>query len=58
MPSTNWNDEFLESVRPGVDRVFGRIHDESCEILKAEVAQAIKEVMTGLNQMLKSNSET
>ena len=56
IPAANWNDEFLAPVREGIDKAFAKIHDESCEMFKAELAQAIKEIMTALNLKLKSKS--
>ena len=50
----NWNEDFLKPIRDGIDRAFARLHDEACETFKAEVAQAIKENITELNNKLKS----
>ncbi|KAF2651015.1 hypothetical protein K491DRAFT_782176 [Lophiostoma macrostomum CBS 122681] len=53
----NWNDAFLSSVCAGIDRLFGKLHDDACSAFKAEIAQVIKEVMTGLNTKLKNDPQ-
>ncbi|KAF1998322.1 hypothetical protein P154DRAFT_621882 [Amniculicola lignicola CBS 123094] len=57
VPEANWNDEFLLPVRSSLDQSFGKLHDE-CEVtLKAEVAQAIKEIMASLNLQLRDDPQ-
>jgi hypothetical protein len=50
----NWDEDLISPVKPAIDTAFRSIIDESCEIFKAEAAQASKEVIHNLDHTLKS----
>jgi len=50
----NWDEDLLEPTRATIDAAFRAIIDGSCEVFKAEAAQAGKEVMDELDRTLKS----
>ncbi|KAF2830583.1 hypothetical protein CC86DRAFT_378861 [Ophiobolus disseminans] len=51
----NWNDEFLESVKPHIDRTFGKLIEEQTLVLKTDLSQSIREVIHRLDQDLRGN---
>ncbi|ORY12845.1 hypothetical protein BCR34DRAFT_624118 [Clohesyomyces aquaticus] len=57
IPPANWNEELLGSVEENVDRIFAKLLDEGCENFKAELSEAIKEVVNGLNSKLRNDPQ-
>ena len=54
----SWDDDLMSPVKPAIDMAFRSLIEDSCEIFKAEVTQASKEVMQDLDHTLKSKAMT
>lgn len=51
--AANRNDEFLEAVKPALDRSFGKLFEEQSMALKTDLSQSIRDVMHLLDQDLR-----